>query len=143
MIRKAIELFELSDTQAEALINSAGLSLEFEGGDIIEALGYKGKLRDLCRKAMVSERMLRRYRHEIPAKQTIIALAVVLGKSADETDSILRKYGYCLSDSIIGDVVVKWYLTIEQNETNEELLIFSINETLEKMGVPLLMTRQI
>ena len=92
---------------------------------------------------MVSERMLRRYRHEIPAKQTIIALAVVLGKSADETDSILRKYGYCLSDSIIGDVVVKWYLTKEQNETNEELLIFSINETLEKMGVPLLMTRQI
>lgn len=142
VLKRAEELFELSDVQAEALANSAGLSLQFEGGDLIETLGYNGKMRELCRKAMVSERMLRLYRHKTPAKQTIIALAVILGKSASETDTLLHKYGYCLSDSIVGDVVVKWYLTTEHSKMNEELLIFSINETLEKMGVSLLMTRQ-
>lgn len=141
-MKRAAGLFELSDVQVETLANSAGLSLQFEGGDLIDVLGYNGKMRELCRKAIVSERMLRLYKHKTPAKQTLLALAVALGKSASETDTLLHKYGYCLSDSVIGDVVVKWYLTTEHSKMKEEFLIFSINETLDKMGVPLLMTRQ-
>lgn len=142
MISHAASLFELSDEQTEILANSAGLSLQFEGGDLVKALEYKGKIRSLCEKAMISERMFRSYKHNTPTKQTLLALAVALDKSCTETDKLLHKYGYCLSDSIIGDVVVKWFLSIENNITDRELLIFLINETLEKMGVPLLMTKQ-
>lgn len=131
----------LSDKQAESLANCAGLSLQFEGGDLINALGYKEKLTELCRHAMVSERMLRYYKYNTPTKQTIIALALALDKNVAEIDGILHKYGYCLSDSIISDLVVKWYIT-EYKAIHKGLLVFEINETLEKMGVPLLMTRQ-
>ncbi len=134
-------MFNLSAEESEALANSAGLSLEFEGGDLIKALGYHGKLTDLCRLAMISDRMLRLYKQKTPTKQTLTALAVVLNKNSDEIDKLLHKYGYCLSDSIIADVVVRWYLK-EKKSNDDRLLIFSINETLEKMGVPLLMTKQ-
>lgn len=62
VIRQAARLFELSDEEEEALANSAGLSLMFEGGDLIECLGYKGRKCDLCRGAVISERMLRYYK---------------------------------------------------------------------------------
>lgn len=62
VIRQAAKLFELSGDDAEALANSAGLSLMFEGGDLIEYLGYKGRKCDLCRGAVISERMLRYYK---------------------------------------------------------------------------------
>lgn len=142
VIRKSAELFELDDESSEVLANSAGLSLEYKGGDIVKALGYEGKKILLCEKAMISDRMLRIYKTKTPTKQTITALAVTLGKSCDETDSILRRYGYCLSDSIIGDVVVKWYLT-DHSPLDNDNMIFNINETLAKMCIPLLMTRQI
>jgi hypothetical protein len=141
VINKSAELFNLSPSEAEALANSAGLSLEFEGGDLIEHLGYSGKKVDLCKKAIVSDRMLRLYRHKTPTKSTLIALAVSLDKSFDEVNALLRKYGYCLSDSIIGDIVVKWYLT-EYTGVVDERLLFTINETLFKMELPLLMTKQ-
>lgn len=141
IIRRAEFLFDLSAEESETLFNSAGLSLEFEGGDPVKVLGYHGKLTDLCRRAMISDRMLRLYKQKTPTKQTLTALAVVLNKNSGEIDELLHKYGYCLSDSIIADVVVKWYL--KENKLNDgEILIFSINETLEKMGLPLLMTKQ-
>lgn len=134
-------MFKLSEAEAEALANSAGLSLKFEGGDLIEHLGYSGKKVILCKKAMISDRMLRLYCHKTPTKQTLIALAVSLDKSCGEVDDLLRKYGYCLSDSIIGDTVVKWYLTKYDRAANE-MLLFTINDTLSRMGLPLIMTKQ-
>ena len=136
VIRKSAEIFGLDDKASETLANSAGLSLEYKGGDIINALGYEGRKKQLCDRAIISERMLRLYKTKTPTKQTITALAVALDKSCAETDSILHRYGYCLSDSIIGDVVVKWYLT-EYISDDKEILIFQINDTLSKMGVPL------
>ena len=142
MICKASEIFGLDDEKAESLANSAGLSLHYEGGNIINVLGYKGKLKPLCDKAILSERMLRRYKTETPTKQAIIALCVVLNKPIDEINLILKRYGYCLSDSIAADAVVKWHICHSPNRTNGELLIFEINEVIEKMGLPMLMTRQ-
>lgn len=142
MIRKAAEVFVLDDEKAELLANSAGLSLHYEGGYIINVLGYNGKLKALCDKAVLSERMLRRYKTETPTKQAIIALCVVLNKPIDEINRILKRYGYCLSDSIATDVVVKWHICHSTNKANGEKLIFEINEVIEKMGFPMLMTRQ-
>lgn len=141
VIENARELFVLHEHEAETLANSAGLSLKFEGGDLLAHLGYTGKKNELCEKAMISERMLRLYCHKTPTKQTLTALAVSLGKSSEELDRLLHKYGYCLSDSIIGDVVVKWNLN-EYNGSLNKSLIYTINGVLSEMGLPLLMTRQ-
>lgn len=62
VVRSAQEIFELTDIEAETLANSAGLSLDFEGGSLIENLKYQGKLCELGANAMISERMLRHYK---------------------------------------------------------------------------------
>ncbi len=142
VIYQARDVFALTEVQAEKLANSAGLSLEYKGGGLVEALGYKGKRTELCACAMVSERMLRLYKYKTPPKQTLLALAMALCKNYAETDTLLHTYGYCLSDSIVGDLVVKWFLTESENCKSEHL-IFRINEILLKMELPLLMTRQL
>lgn len=62
VIRKAEKLFNLDTDEAEALANSGGLSLIFEGGDLIKNLNYRGRRCDLYNGAMISERMLRYYK---------------------------------------------------------------------------------
>ena len=141
VIHNASSLFELGKEAADKLAYSAGLYLGYEGGSLIGNLGYSGKIVELCEKAMISDRMLRLYNHKTPTKQTVMALAVTLDKSADELDELLKKYGYCLSDSIITDVVVKWYILHSYKNHCEKLLINDINEILDAMGLPLLMTK--
>lgn len=94
----------------------------------------------LCEHSMVSERMLRHYKVKVPSKQALLALAVVLSMQEEAVDELLRKYGYCLSASIAGDAVVRWH--IRQGIGGKKML-FEINVTLERMGLPLLMTRQL
>ncbi len=62
VVRSARELFGLTDNEAEKLANSAGLSLNSEGGSLIETLKYQGKICELSANAMISERMLRHYK---------------------------------------------------------------------------------
>lgn len=62
VVRSARELFELTDDEAEQLANSAGLSLCFEGGCLVEVLEYRGKVCELSANALISERMLRNYK---------------------------------------------------------------------------------
>ena len=142
VVHKSAELFYLTDMEEESLANSAGLSLEYTGGDIVQALAYDGKIIELCHKASVSDRMLRLYKYKTPTKQTILALAAALGKSSSETDTLLRKYGYCLSESIVGDAVVKWYMEKYEGGRNKQLILM-INETLDEMNLPLIMTKQL
>lgn len=62
VIRRAAELFKLNESEAEKLANSAGLSLCFEGGELLKQLGYKGKPCTISNAAAISERMLRHYK---------------------------------------------------------------------------------
>lgn len=142
MIHNAAELFQLSSMQAEALANSSGLSLHHEKIDLIPYLGYHASLKMLGERALISDRMLRYYKILTPAKQPLIAIAVSLGMSAKEIDDLLHKYGYCLSESIAGDAVVKWHTQVCRpcSSSNDNLL--EINSVLERMDIPLLMTRQ-
>ena len=140
VIHKAALLFGLSSEQAEALANSAGLSLNIGTGSLTERLGYSGKPKELCVAACVSERMLRSYKNSVPTKQVLLAIVIALGFSVSEINRILRSYGYCLSESLAADVVVKWYVNNSRQESGVRLLN-EINDTLESMGLPLLMTR--
>ena len=62
VVHGARELFGLADDEAEKLANSAGLSLYFDGGNLIETLKYSGKICELSANALISERMLRHYK---------------------------------------------------------------------------------
>lgn len=62
VVRGAQELFGLTDDETEKLANSAGLSLCFEGGNLIEVLKYQGTVCELSANALISERMLRNYK---------------------------------------------------------------------------------
>lgn len=62
VIHSARELFGLNDDEAEKLANSAGLSLDYEGGSLMEILNYSGKVCELSANALISERMLRHYK---------------------------------------------------------------------------------
>lgn len=67
-------------------------------------------------------------------------MTVYLKFTVDETDELLRKYGYCLSKSIAADTVITWFLKTQTKLSGAKLL-GEINDVLEQMGSPLLMTR--
>ena len=141
MIHKAAELFGLDSGQAEALANSAGLSLNSSAGSLMERLNYSGKPKDICAAAGISERMLRSYKNKIPTKQALLAIVIALELPIPDIDRVLRSYGYCLFDSIAADVVVKWCLENSTQRKSGAGLLNEINDVLDKMGLPLLMTR--
>lgn len=68
-----------------------------------------------------------------------MAITLSLNLPLDEQRDILKKYGYCLSDSIAADMVVKWF--VDTYHDGGAGLLIAVNEVLEKMGLPLLMTR--
>lgn len=109
----------------------------------MERLNYSGKPKDLCAAAGISERMLRSYKSKTPTKQALLAIVIALNFSVPEIDVILRSYGYCLSESLAGDVVVKWYVNGSRQSKSGAAVLDEINDVLEKMELPLLMTRLI
>lgn len=66
---------------------------------------YKGA--NLDRKLFSKIRSNENYR---PRKNTILALAVSMKLSVDETEDLLEKAGYTLSRSLTGDLIVLFYL---------------------------------
>lgn len=138
VIRSAAELFMLSRSDTEMLANSIGLSMNYVGGNLFDHLKFSGKHTELCANAMISERMLRYYKNTTPTKQALTAIAVALNYSIPDIEDLLGKYGYCLSESVAADAVVRWYIAYGTIGANS---LYEINETLEKMGLPLLMTR--
>jgi len=68
----------------------------------------------------------------MPSKRTVIALAIALELSLDETDDLLRRAGFALSHSQVADVIVEYF--IMQGKYN----IYDINEVLFHYDQPLL-----
>lgn len=68
-----------------------------------------------------------------------MAITLSLNLPFDEQKTILKKYGYCLSESVAADMVVKWFVTNRKKEDTK--ILYGVNEVLEEMGLPLLMTR--
>lgn len=67
-----------------------------------------------------------------------MAITLSLNMSLNELQTILKKYGYCLSESVAADMVVKWFIAYRNGG---EKILYTVNEVLEEMGLPLLMTR--
>lgn len=129
--------------EKETLANKAGLSLCKHENALSDIWTNDTVLiKTLYENACISERMFRYYKTMEPTKQALLAIAISLGMSLDETDALLHKYGYCLSRSLTADMVVRWHLTANPSALNATTILDTINQTLYDMGLPLLMTRQ-
>lgn len=69
-----------------------------------------------------------------PKKATILALAIALELSLQETDDLLKRAGYALSHASKFDVIVEYFII------NRKYNIFDINEVLFQYDQPLLGT---
>ena len=66
----------------------------------------------------------------IPAKKTVIAFALALELSLDETNGLLKKAGFVLSDSILFDVIIQYFILKKSYDINE------INAVLHMYDLP-------
>lgn len=139
MIAKAETLFNLSDKESEELAASAGISLTESDTYLYDVVGnyFKGTIRELCYRIAVDERAFRYYKAKTPPKNVLLAVCTVLGFNGCQTDYFLRKFGYCMSASVLTDVVVAFYLR-KNTDRNGIGVLNKINETLYEMGVPAL-----
>ncbi len=139
LIVKAKNLFNLKEKECGELAASAGISLTKEDKSLYEVIFavYSGSIRNLCNAASIDERAFRNYKYKSPSKQILLAVCTALGFNAIQTDAFISKFGYCLSESVLTDIVAAFYLRSNSADRSVKTLN-KINETLYVMGIPTL-----
>lgn len=103
---------------------------------LLRLIDAKGKNDvEVYKKANLDRRLFSKIRNNkgyMPSKRTVIALAIGLELSLDETNDLLRRAGYALSHSQVFDVIVEYFILHGKYD------VFEINEVLFRYDQPLL-----
>ncbi|MBR0137413.1 MAG: hypothetical protein IJM15_03305 [Erysipelotrichaceae bacterium] len=76
---------------------------------------------DVYKNANIDRRLFSRLRQPDyhPSKNTVLALAIAMKLNIAETDILLEKAGYALSDSLLADQIVSYYIEEQIYDINE------------------------
>lgn len=103
---------------------------------LLHLIDAKGKTDvEVYKKANISRKLfskIRTGRGYMPGKRTILALAIGLELSVEETENLLEHAGFALSQSILSDVIIKYFISHKKYD------IYEINDALFQYDQPLL-----
>ena len=120
------------DDTGEAALNQAGAFSEA----LRLLIDAKGKTDvDVLQRANISRKLFNKILMEkeyAPDKKIVVALAVALELSLEETGVLLKRAGLALSKNVLSDVIIQYFLT------NEKYDIYEINNVLFEYDQPIL-----
>lgn len=103
---------------------------------LLKLIDLKGKTdAQVYKRANIDRKLfskIRKGQGYMPSKRTILALAIALELSLNETEDLLKRAGYALSHSNKFDVIVEFFIVSRRFD------IFEINQVLFKYDQPLL-----
>lgn len=131
----ALQKGSLSHAAKDALFHGLQEMLQPGFHDLLFKLIKKKGVRnvDLYRSADLTKAHFSRMKNDAdyhPSKETVLALALGLKLTLDETKMLLERAGYTLTNSSQTDLIVEFFIQSHLYDVNE------VNEVLDELGLP-------